>query len=208
MNYVVRICGVAGLCFLGGCVSTVSEPGQRQAMIGNAETDPRAMEVARQKAAQQRQEYNRQRESLAGASTLEQPLMMQGGVEQDAIHEREPMAITYADLAGLADGKKEVTQAAAAVPELTVTDLVSTEVSSGKLLTKGVPALSGVRLLGSVLTPGGRENYMMKQEGQVAEVLSVGKQLRVNDISYRVRGSGVDGVIVEDSQGQSFLVRR
>ena len=49
---------------------------------------------------------------------------------------------------------------------------------------------------------------MVKQEGEVAAVAASDNVLRVEGRGYRIRGAGADGVVVENGQGQSFLIRR
>ena len=49
---------------------------------------------------------------------------------------------------------------------------------------------------------------MVKQQGQVAAVVTGDNELLVDGRGYRIKGAGAEGVVVEDDQGQSFLIRR
>ena len=190
--------------FASGCVSTVSEPTPLKAVVSNAETSPQALKSARQQAAQQRQTYQQHQQ---GIQEFPAPLRQPNSVRQAAAYDKsevqdvldlgEPNDLSYSDLSppvtrdNRVEGKEE-----------------RSHEKHADIDTKGVPLLPGVRLLGVVSTQSGVTRYMVKQQGQVAAVATGDKELLVNGRGYRIKGTGAEGVVVEDGQGQSFLIRR
>ncbi len=221
-NQLLRIVCLA-LVSMTGCVSTVSEPGPLKAVVTNAETAPAAMEAARERARQQRQLFEQRHDQAAtraSGMTLHQPAAVNVPTAnpQDTAEEQSRRGdlfsvgaadeITYADLTPRGGNNTR-----AVATGLTISDAGSTgghqvQEYPTEMVTRGLPVLAGIRVLGVVAAKGGRTRYMLKQQGQVAAVATAGKELHVDDRSYRIRGSGADGVVVEDDQGQPFLVRR
>ncbi len=198
------------LVFASGCVSTVSEPSPLKAVVSNAEAGPKEVESARQRAAQQRELHN-QREQLGQRfggdlrqpSSLQLPLLIDDTESQEFLDEGTPYQLTYSDLDASESGQNQ---------GITRETSGANEARSGEELieieTKGLPVIPGARLLGVVSAKSGITRYMVKQQGQVAAVATGDNELLVAGRRYRIKGTGAEGVVVEDDQGQSFLIRR
>ena len=208
-NYRLPLLGFT-LVLAAGCVSTVSEPGKLKAVVSNAETAPQAVEAAKQRATKQRKLFEqRQQVSEEFGTALRQPASVQQPISGD---ESEPEGVlslgtlndvTYSDLAPSVG--RESQAGSTGSPGSAGGQLTESRV---EIDTKGLPVLSGIRCLGIVSTKAGAARYMVKQEGQVAAVAASDNVLRVEGRGYRIRGAGADGVVVENGQGQSFLIRR
>ena len=177
---------------LVGCVSTVSDPAQLTAVVGNANTDPQALKAAKQKVSQQREQGN----PLTLSVNDREPKSMSPILESDA------MDLTFDDLSPSQQAAPITAPTASSSRESTGVKQVASSP------TEDLPSLTGIRLLGLVTAGDGSMRCMVKQQDQAAGIVSIGTQLRVGKLSYQVKGVGADGVVVEDVNGQSFLVRR
>ena len=201
---------ILGLVFTSGCVSTVSEPSPLKTVVSNAETSPQAVDTARRQAAVQREAFNRSGQvakqvsaALRQPSSVEHRSLSDFAVSNEVLDLGTSSELTYSDLApsvgsdSRSEGKGSLPNAEGQIGG-----------SQVEIDTKGLPVLSGIRCLGVVSTKTGRARYMLKQENQAAAVAASESVLRVDGRGYLIRGSGADGVVVEDGQGQSFLIRR
>ena len=201
---------ILGLVFTSGCVSTVSEPSTLKTVVSNAETTPQAVDTARRQAAVQREAFNQTRRvgeqvsaPLRQPSSVEHRRLSDDLVSNEVLGMGTSSDVTYSDLAPSvgSDSRSDGT----GLPLNPGGQIGGSQV---QIDTKGLPVLSGIRCLGIVSTKTGRARYMLKQENQAAAVAASESVLRVEGRGYLIRGSGADGVVVEDGQGQSFLIRR
>jgi len=187
----IVMCGL-----LSGCVSTVGDPANRTAVVGNANTDPQALAVAKRTALEQRQAAVRQPVSIARERHV--------GIEltddrTDVRKDYNPRSNSQFVLDHQAPGTAIDLQAAP----------VETPVVPRKfayLPTEGLPALSGIRFLGVAAGNDGTRRYMFKQKDHVAGIVAEGEMLQVGVETYMVRGLGVASVVVEDVTGKRFSV--
>ena len=201
---------ILGLVFTSGCVSTVSEPSTLKTVVSNAETTPQAVDTARRQAAVQREAFNRGRQvggevnaALRQPSSVEHRSLSDDVVPNEVLGLNTSSDLTYSDLAPSVGSESRSEGTGSPVNPGSQIGGSQVEVD-----TKGLPVLSGIRCLGIVTTKTGRARYMLKQENQVAAVATGDKELLVDGRGYRIKGAGADGVVVEDGQGQSFLIRR
>ncbi len=177
-----------------GCVSTVGESPQMTAVVGNANTDPRALALAKRKAIEQRQEFIRQPAAVRAFGTGD----VSGAGGDSVLDSNESLELGFADLVSR--------KATGPVNPAEDRPVVGQQVPY--LATAGLPALSGVRLLGVISGADGETRWMVKNKDQVAGIVTIGMQVQVEDVQYLVQGMGADSLVVKSVDGKQFLVRR
>ena len=177
-----------------GCVSTVGESPQMTAVVGNANTDPRALAQAKRKAIEQRQELIRQPAAVRAFGTGD----ISGVGDDSVLDSNESLELGFADLVSR--------KASGAVSPAEVRPVVGQQVPY--LATAGLPALPGIRLLGVISGADGETRWMVKNKDQVAGIVTIGMQVQVEDVQYSVQGMGADSLVVKSVDGKQFLVRR
>ena len=177
-----------------GCVSTVGESPQMTAVVGNANTDPRALALAKRKAIEQRQELIRQPAAVRAFGAGD--VSVAGG--ESLLDPNESLELGFADLVSR--------EASGTASPAAVRPVVGQQVPY--LATAGLPALPGVRLLGVISGADGETRWMVKNKDHVAEIVNIGMQVQVADVQYVVQGLGADSLVVKSVDGKQFLVRR
>jgi len=179
-------------------------------VVSNAEAGPQELESARQRVAHQREMFTQSGQvdqEFAGAlrqpSSVQQSLLGDDAESQGFLDEGAQYEVSYSDLDPNVSRGSQVTTREPQVKVETLSSEKQIEID-----TKGLPVLPGARLLGVVSTKSGMTRYMVKQQGQVAAVATGDNELLVDGRGYRIKGAGAEGVVVEDDQGQSFLIRR